>query len=84
MQNFSNPVIGTNERIIIWVLGFEEEESFVFFRYHYFTIYGHDSQWSVTFEQTLNPISTVGSTRDLVEVGQLISEEKVFTKIMIL
>ena len=36
------------------------------------------------FELTLNPISTVGSTWNLVEIGQLISEEKVFNNIMIL
>ena len=31
-----------------------------------------------------NPLSTVGSTWNLVETGQLISEEKVFNNIMIL
>ena len=36
------------------------------------------------FEHILNPISTVGSTWNLVEIGQLISEEKVFNNIMIL
>ena len=36
------------------------------------------------FEQTLNPVLTVGSTWNLVEIGQLISVEKVFYNIMIL
>ena len=36
------------------------------------------------FEQTLNPVPTVGSTWNLVEIGQLISEGKVFNNIMIL
>ena len=36
------------------------------------------------FEQTLNPVSIVGATWNLVEIGQLISEEKVFNDIMIL
>ena len=36
------------------------------------------------FKQTLNPVSTVGSTWKLVENGQQISEEKVFNNIMIL
>ena len=36
------------------------------------------------FEQTLNPVSTVGLTWKLVEIGQLISEEKVFNNIIIL
>ena len=36
------------------------------------------------FEQTLNPVSTVGSTWNLVDFGQLISEEKEFNNIMIL
>ena len=36
------------------------------------------------FEQTFNPVSTVGSTWNWVEIGQLISEEKVFNNIMIL
>ena len=36
------------------------------------------------FEQTLNPVSIVGLTWNLVEIGQLISEDKVFNNIMIL
>ena len=36
------------------------------------------------FEQTLNPVSTVGLTWNLVKIGQVISEEKVFNNIMIL
>ena len=36
------------------------------------------------FEQTLKLVSTVGLTWNLVEIGQLISEEKVFNNIMIL
>ena len=36
------------------------------------------------FEQTLNPVSTVGLTWNLVEIGQLISEDKLFNNIMIL
>ena len=36
------------------------------------------------FEQTVNPVLTVGSTWNLVEIGQLISEEKVFNNIMVL
>ena len=38
--------------------------------------------WS--FESSLNPVSTVGSTWNLVEIGQLISEVKVFNNNMIL
>ena len=46
---FSNPVITTNERIIIWaVFGFEEEECVFYYYFVFFTVYGHDSQWSVT------------------------------------
>ena len=42
MQHFSNPVIATNERTIIWAgLGFEEEES-VLLIIIIFAIYGHD------------------------------------------
>ena len=50
MQHFSNPVIATNERIIIWaVLGFQEECFVVFFSfYHYLTIYGHNRQRNMT------------------------------------
>ena len=44
---FLNPVIATNERIIIWaVLGFEKEGCF--FYYFNFTIYRHNNGWSVT------------------------------------
>ena len=32
------------------------------------------------FEQILNPISTVGATLNLMDIGQLISDEKVFNK----
>ena len=38
--------------------------------------------WS--FEQTFYPFSTVGSTRNLVENGQVVSEEKLFNNIIIL
>ena len=87
MQHFSNPVIAINERIIIWAsLGFEEEECVVVFLiiiiilpYMPMTVNG---AWP--FEQTLNPVLTVGSTWNLMEDGQLISEEKVFNNIMIL
>ena len=34
-------------------------------------------------EQTLNPVSTIGSTWKLVEIGQLTSEEKVFNNIIV-
>ena len=33
-------------------------------------------------EQTLNPVSTVGSTWNLVDIGQQISEEKLFNAIL--
>ena len=36
------------------------------------------------FEQTLNPVSKVGPTWNLVEISQLISAEKEFNNIMIL
>ena len=36
------------------------------------------------FDQTLNLVSTVGATWNLVEIGWLISEEKVFNSTMIL
>ena len=78
MQQFTNPVIATNERIILWaVLGFGEEESlFLLFFYHI---------WAWPFEQTLNPISTEGSTWNvyLVKFGQVVSEEKLFNNIII-
>ena len=71
MQHFSDAVIATNERIIIWaVLGFEEECVFIII---FFTIYGHDSQWSMTI-----------LIWNLVEIGQVVSEEKLFNNIMIL
>ena len=35
------------------------------------------------FEQTLNPVSTV-PTYNLVEIGQVVSKEKLFNNIMIL
>ena len=45
----------------------------------------YDSQWSLTdLLNTLNPVSKAGATWNLVEIGQLISEEKVFNNIMIL
>ena len=37
-----------------------------------------------TFEQTLNPASTVGSTWNLVKIGQVVSEDELFDSIMIL
>ena len=62
---FVHPVIATNERIIILaVLGSEEVEYFFYYFFHI---------WA--YEQTLNPVSTVGSTGNLVETGQVISEE---------
>ena len=84
MQHFSNPVIVTYERmIIIWVVfGFEEE--FVFFISIISPYMGMTVNKAWPFEQTLNPFSTVGSTWNLVEIGQLISEEKVFDNIMII
>ena len=48
----------------------------------FFTIYGHDSQCSATFEQTLDPVSTARLTC-LVEIGQEVTEE-LFKNIMIL
>ena len=36
------------------------------------------------FEQTLNPVSTVGSAWNFVETGQVVSEEKLFNNILIL
>ena len=41
-----------------------------------------EGEW--LFEQTLNPLSTVGSTWNLVKIGQVVSEEKLFHNIMIL
>ena len=73
MQHFSNPVIATNESIIIWA-----EEECGFFYYNYFTIYGHDSDIL-----TINLFSTVGSTWNLEETGQVISEEKEFNNTII-
>ena len=35
------------------------------------------------FEQNFNPVSTVGSTWNLVKIGQIVSEEKLFKNIMI-
>ena len=75
MHQFSNPVIATNEMIIISaVLGFEEEKCCFFFIINE----------ARALEETLNPVSSVGSTWNLAEIGQLISEEKVFNNIMIL
>ena len=90
---FSNPVIATNERIILAVLGFEEEcvvfvvvfiiiiiiIIIIISPYMGMTVNG---AWS--FEQVLNPVSTTGPIWNLVEIGQLICEEKVFNKTMIL
>ena len=42
------------------------------------TVYG---AWP--FEQILNPVLTLGSTWNLVEIGQMISDEKVVNNIMI-
>ena len=57
MQHFSNPIIATNERIIISaVVNFEE--------YMGMTL---DGAW--LFEQTLNHISTNGLVWNLVEIG---------------
>ena len=59
MQHFSNPIIATNEKIIIWaVLSFEEE---------YYLGLTVNGAWS--FEQTINHISTGGSMWNLVEIG---------------
>ena len=58
MQHFSNPIIATNEKIVIWaVLNFEEE-------YMGLTVNG---AWS--FELNINHISTIGSMWNLVETG---------------
>ena len=35
------------------------------------------------FEQTLNPVSTIGSTWNLLETGQVVSEEKLFNNIIL-
>ena len=35
------------------------------------------------FEQTLNPISTVGPTWNLAKIGQVVSEAKLINNIMI-
>ena len=48
MQDFFDPFIASNERIIIWaVLGFEEKKTCFFFFFSFCTIYRHDSQWSI-------------------------------------
>ena len=84
MQHFSNPVIATNERIIIWAgLGFEEVEC-VYFIIIILPYMGMTVNGAKLFEQTLNPVWTVGSTWNLVENGRLISEEKVINNITIL
>ena len=82
--HFSNPVTATNERIIIWTfLGFEEECAFLsfFFFYHYM---GMIADRACPFEQTLNPVSTIRSTWNFVEIGEVVSEEKLFNNLMIL
>ena len=55
-----------------------------FFYCHYFTIYGHDSQWSVTVWTNTQFRFNSRIDMKLGEIGQLISEEKVFNNIMIL
>ena len=65
MQHFSSPVLATNESIIIWTgLGFEEVGVIIIviiiiivLPYMGMTV---NEAWP--FEQTLNPVSTVGST----------------------
>ena len=47
MQHLSNPTIATNEGPSLEQFSVLKKKN-VFFYYHYFTIYGHDSQWSVT------------------------------------
>ena len=39
-----------------------------------FTLYVHDSHGMWPFEQTLNPVSTIGSTRNLTKIGQVVSK----------
>ena len=69
MQHFSNPVIPINERIIICAgLGFEEEECF-FFIIIILPYMGTTVNGVWPFGQLLNPISTVGSTWNLMEIG---------------
>ena len=59
MQHFSNPVIATN---VIWkVLGFEQEGRLFFFFLPYMGVTVNGA-WP--FEQAVNPVSTVGSTRN--------------------
>ena len=75
---FSNPVIATNERIIIMSSSWFWKSRMCFLII-VFTIYAHDSQWSMWhFEQIVNPVSTVGSTLNLVKIGQVVSE-RLFT-----
>ena len=62
VQYFFNPINASYKRIIIWaVLGFEEEEC-VFYYYFSLQMYmGMTVSGAWPFEQTLNPISTVGA-----------------------
>ena len=56
-----------------------------FFYYHYFTIYAHDKSMECDhLTKPTMPLSTVGSTWNLVKIGQMISDKKVFNNIMIL
>ena len=88
MQHFSNPVIATNERIIIWaVLGFGEEHVFVIIIIILIIIitnYGHVSQWTVTIGTDSQSHFNKRSDMKLVKIGQVVSEEKLYTNIMIL
>ena len=84
MQTFFNPVIATKERIIMWtVLGFEKEKYVVFF-YYFLTYMGMTINGAWPFAQTLNPIPTVGSTWNLVEIGQVVSDQKLFNNTIVL
>ena len=80
MQHFSNPVIATTERSVISaILGLEEVCVFIIIFLPY-NIMGMTVNGVWPFEQTLNPVSTVGSTWNLVETGEVVSEESLFDK----
>ena len=84
MHHFSNPDIATTERtIILAVLSFEEQ---CVFHYYVFTVYGHDSQLSMTiWTNSQSHFKSRTDMKFLVETDQVVSEEKLFnTSCMIL
>ena len=72
MQHFSNPVIALMKGSLL-------EQFLILKKKNVFVII-----ISLPFQQTFIPVSIVGSTWNLVEIGKVVSEGKLLNNIMVL